>query len=329
MLVAVTFPMIWVGGLVTTYDAGMAVPDWPTTYGYNLLLYPWSTWIAGPWDLFIEHGHRLLGTLVGLLTIALVVAVWRWDARRWVRWLAALSLAAVVLQGSLGGLRVIADDVDIAMLHGCFGPAFFVLTALLATVVSPAWTAPGLPRVVEGAGALGRLALTTSLLAYVQLCIGAQLRHMPAWISPMQFRVVLVAHVALAVGILLAVLVTGYRALRLRRHGFALAAPAILLAEVVAQVGLGAATFVARYGWPSLLESQGWEASYVVAAEGRPQAWITTAHVALGSLVVATAAVIALRTMRFYSDPQSAGEADRFRVAHAPMPALVPSEVGR
>ena len=61
VLVCATFPLIWVGGLVTTYEAGMAVPDWPTTYGYNLFLYPWQTWICGPWDLFIEHGHRLLG----------------------------------------------------------------------------------------------------------------------------------------------------------------------------------------------------------------------------------------------------------------------------
>ena len=72
-----TFPLIWVGGLVTTYDAGMAVPDWPSTFGYNLFLYPWTTWFFGPWDLFIEHGHRLLGALVGLLTIGLLVSVMR------------------------------------------------------------------------------------------------------------------------------------------------------------------------------------------------------------------------------------------------------------
>ena len=74
-LALVTFPLIWVGGLVTTYDAGMAVPDWPGTYGYNLFRYPWQTWLAGPWDLFIEHGHRLLGATAGLLAIALVVVV--------------------------------------------------------------------------------------------------------------------------------------------------------------------------------------------------------------------------------------------------------------
>src|SRR5690554_3486515 len=81
LLVCVVFPLIWVGGLVTTYGAGMAVPDWPTTYGYNLFLYPWQTWVFGPWALFIEHGHRLLGALAGIITIALVVAVWRTDRR--------------------------------------------------------------------------------------------------------------------------------------------------------------------------------------------------------------------------------------------------------
>src|SRR6187399_93386 len=87
-LALVTFPLIWVGGLVTTYDAGMAVPDWPGTYGYNLLRYPWQTWIAGPWDLFIEHGHRLLGATAGVLTIGFVIAVFAGDGRLSMRFLA-------------------------------------------------------------------------------------------------------------------------------------------------------------------------------------------------------------------------------------------------
>ena len=75
LLTVLTFPLIWVGGLVTTTDAGMAVPDWPNTYGYNMLLYPWESWLLGPWDLFIEHGHRLLGALVGMVTIALMLSL--------------------------------------------------------------------------------------------------------------------------------------------------------------------------------------------------------------------------------------------------------------
>src|SRR5689334_16411672 len=121
-LALVTFPLIWVGGLVTTYDAGMAVPDWPNTYGYNLFLYPWQTWLYGPWELFIEHGHRLLGSLVGMLAIALVVSAWLCRASRAVRWLSVITLAAVVMQGTLGGLRVIEDQIQLAKIHGCFGP---------------------------------------------------------------------------------------------------------------------------------------------------------------------------------------------------------------
>ena len=76
-LACATFPLVWVGGLVTTTDAGMAVPDWPNTYGYNLFLYPWQTWLAGPWDIFVEHGHRLLGATVGMMTIGLLAVLWR------------------------------------------------------------------------------------------------------------------------------------------------------------------------------------------------------------------------------------------------------------
>src|SRR6188768_3417392 len=124
VLACATFPLVWVGGLVTTTDSGMAVPDWPNTYGYNLFLYPWQTWLYGPWDLFIEHGHRLLASSVGLLTIALLVALVRTESRRWIKVLGASALALVIFQGVLGGLRVRLDERTLAMLHGCTGPLF-------------------------------------------------------------------------------------------------------------------------------------------------------------------------------------------------------------
>src|SRR5689334_3625550 len=138
-LVCTTFPLLWVGGLVTTYKAGMAVPDWPTTYGYNMFLYPWQSWLAGPFDLFIEHGHRLLGATVGMLTIALVIVVWLRDSRRWMRGLSLAALAGVILQGSLGGMRVVLDRVTLAKIHGCVGPLFFATTVALAVVTSRRW----------------------------------------------------------------------------------------------------------------------------------------------------------------------------------------------
>ena len=140
-LAAVVFPLIWVGGLVTTYDAGMAVPDWPGTYGYNMFLYPVETWITGPFDLLVEHGHRLLGSLSGFIAIALVIVTWKTETRRSVRWFSVALLLLVIGQGVLGGLRVLLDARTLAKLHGCVGPAFFacrrrVLRSDLSVVVA-------------------------------------------------------------------------------------------------------------------------------------------------------------------------------------------------
>src|SRR5688500_16354004 len=99
-----TFPLIFMGGLVTSHGAGMSVPDWPNSYGYNMFTFPPSQWVGG---IFYEHTHRLMGTVVGMLSIALTVVAWRVERRRWVRWLATGVLGAVIFQGVLGGLRVI------------------------------------------------------------------------------------------------------------------------------------------------------------------------------------------------------------------------------
>src|SRR5271154_7161274 len=139
VLVCATFPLIWVGGLVTTYDAGMSVPDWPTTFGYNLFLYPWQTWLLGPWDLFIEHGHRLFASLVGLLTIILCVTLWVTKQPKWLKTLGLIALGGVIFQGVLGGMRVLLDERTLAMTHGCVGPAFFAFAAALAVVTSRRW----------------------------------------------------------------------------------------------------------------------------------------------------------------------------------------------
>src|SRR6266480_3193946 len=138
-LVCATFPLIWVGGMVTTYNAGMAVPDWPTTYGYNLFLYPWQTWFAGPWDLFIEHGHRLLGATAGVLSIALVVVVLVTDSRRSLVIASFGALALVFVQGVLGGARVLFDERLIALIHGCVGPLFFAYLGGLVVATSRWW----------------------------------------------------------------------------------------------------------------------------------------------------------------------------------------------
>src|SRR3954469_15311900 len=98
---AATLLLIFMGGLVTSHQAGMSVPDWPNSYGYNMFTFPPSKWVGG---IFYEHTHRLMTTVVGMLSIAATIIAWISEYRRWVKWLATSVLGAVIFQGVLGGL---------------------------------------------------------------------------------------------------------------------------------------------------------------------------------------------------------------------------------
>jgi cytochrome c oxidase assembly protein subunit 15 len=169
-----TFLLILAGGVVTTTGAGMAVPDWPTTFGYNMFLFPWAKMTGG---ILYEHSHRLIGSLVGLLTLTLAIVLWAVESRRWVRWLGAAALGAVVVQGVLGGLRVVLVAEQLALLHGVLAHAFLGLAASLALFTSPAWRSQATPLPVDVAVRLrfwsGCLIGTT----YLQIVLGAVLTH--------------------------------------------------------------------------------------------------------------------------------------------------------
>ena len=300
-LVCATFPMIWIGGLVTTYGAGMAVPDWPNTYGYNLLLYPWQTWVFGPFKLFIEHGHRLLGILVGLITISFLISTFISQRRPVVRWLGVAALFGVLLQGALGGMRVLFDEVQIAKIHGCVGPAFFAFTIALAVVTSRRWLSAVAER-NPALAAIERLALITTLLAYFQLVLGAQLRHLPVGARPGDFRIALLFHLGVAFVLLGHIVALSARVLRTERGDAWLKRPAIVLVAILlVQLSLGAGTWVTKYGWPAWMSRFDFAASYVATADSPWQAAITTAHVATGSLILGISLMIALRSGRLVS----------------------------
>ncbi|MGH7194201.1 MAG: COX15/CtaA family protein, partial [Candidatus Saccharimonadales bacterium] len=295
---------------MTTYDAGMAVPDWPTTYGYNLFLYPWQTWLLGPWDLFIEHGHRLLGAVVGMLTIVLAAALWLRDARRWMGWLGLAAVAGVVFQGVLGGLRVRLDERLLAQIHGCVGPVFFALASALAVCASRRWLCSAEPGAVDRGGPfrLPQAAATTAVLGYVQLLLGSQLRHMPVTADATMFRLAVFFHLIVAVVLTAHVFITWRRAEREAAGNSWLVRPARgLVALIVAQLALGAAAWVVNYGWPAWLSSYGWAAGFVVTREGFAQAIVTTGHVAFGSLILATAVVLALRSWKVAAEQPGLG----------------------
>jgi heme a synthase len=299
-LALVTFPLIWVGGLVTTYDAGMAVPDWPGTYGYNLLAYPWTTWIAGPWDLFIEHGHRLLGATAGFVAIALVVVTFRTDRRTWLRWATVGALALVIVQGALGGARVLLDERLVAMIHGCVGPLFFAYLAGLVVATSRWWNE--IERQPSPAGS--RLLQSAWILAgaaYLQLVLGAVLRHLPLSAPPQAFRIALLFHLIVAAALVLQVAWTAIQAWRTSSSSNRLRLPSLVaLSLVVLQIALGIGTYVAKYSWPAWLGEYQFAASFIVHEKSLSQSLITTAHVANGSLILFTSVLLATRASRLF-----------------------------
>ena len=284
-LVTVVFPLIWVGGLVTTTDAGMAVPDWPGTYGYNLFLYPISEWFFGPWDLFVEHGHRLLGSLAGILAITLVIVSWRQEPRRTVRWLAVSILGLVILQGVLGGVRVLKDLRWMAQIHGCVGPFFFATCVVFCVVTSRWWhqaqPSPPTRRLVAWAG--GGL-----LVSFLQLVLGTFLRHIPVAASPEPFRWLVMAHVTVAVVLVLGTSAYWFLTRGRWTRGLGIR-PSIntLVVLILIQFGLGLATWVVKYGWPVWFEDQIWAATFVISEKTRGQVYTVNAHVAVGSLILA------------------------------------------
>src|SRR5207244_2012170 len=168
-----TLLLICSGGSVTSKNVGLAVPDWPTTFGYNMFLFPISKWVGG---ILFDHTHRLMGSLVGFLTI--ILAVWRWlsEDRQWVRKLGVIALAGVILQGILGGIRVTMLKDEIGIFHACLAQAFLGLLVVIALVTSQTWRQAN-SLASANAQKLRALALATTAIIYIQLALGATMRH--------------------------------------------------------------------------------------------------------------------------------------------------------
>src|SRR5215831_17292047 len=189
-LVASTVLLILAGSLVTSHDAGLSVPDWPTSYGWNMFTFPPSMWVA---NILYEHGHRLIASTVGFLTIVLAAWIWIADSRRWMRSLGLAALGAVIAQGVLGGLTVILFlPPAVSTAHAGLAEIFFCLTVAIAIFTSPGWQ--------RGYGRGGRspaddprlrlLATTTTALVFVQILIGATMRHTGAGLAIPDFPLV-------------------------------------------------------------------------------------------------------------------------------------------
>ncbi len=303
-LVCVTFLLVIAGGLVTSTGSGLAVPDWPLSYGQ--LMPPMVGGIR------YEHTHRIIASFVGLMTLGLTVWTLSIEKRRWVRWLAIAAFGAVVLQGILGGLTVLyLLPAPISIFHACLAQTFLALIVSLGFVTSREWMAPASASVLasvpfpagtglatvdlnknlsrNGSGtALKRLLFLSAGFIYLQLILGAAIRHT-------HFDVLVIPHIIVAFLVLVHVSLALTHVLKNHEAVYddcfaakkKLTRPAIGLAFLTLfQMSLGMGAFVYRI---------------MLAQTPQPtfgRIFFLTAHQVLGSVLLATAVFFILRVLR-------------------------------
>jgi cytochrome c oxidase assembly protein subunit 15 len=280
---AATLLLVVAGGLVTSTESGLSVPDWPTTYGQNPFTFPLSKMVGG---IRFEHTHRLVASTVGLMTFVLAAWLQRREKRAWVRRLGWAALAAVVAQGVLGGLTVIfLLPTGVSVAHACLAQTFFCIVVTLAVATSPRF-ATGEP---AGASPVSRTAVLTVALVFLQLLVGAVMRHTKAGLAipdfPLAFGRLVPPMTSFAVAIHFA-----------HRIGAVVVAGAIAVCVVQA----------VRSGRPGL-SRMAWLMAAIVALQGtlgaltvlsKKDVIITTAHVATGALLLGASVVLAITSRR-------------------------------
>ncbi len=268
---------IGMGALVTTLDAGMAFMDWPTSDGQNMFLYPWLPDFHANRDKFVEHGHRLAGSLIGMFSIGLVVFTLRREPRGWMRALSIGILSAVVLQGLLGGFRVIADARVAALVHGSFASLIFATITVFALATGAKWRSPPTTEISSG---LKFLALATPVVVFSQSLLGGLVRHL---------GLALHEHLAgaiFATVLAVAVIVASWRSNQTWLRSAAMGLLAVLLVQLV----FGAGAWVTRFGYPP--------AGYVAVQQALEQILFRTAHAVAAMFVLMMSVQLAVRVLR-------------------------------
>lgn len=295
---AATFSLIFVGALVTSTGSGLAVPDWPLSFGQ---IFP--PMVGG---VLFEHGHRMVAATVGMLMVTLMVLLSRWETRSWVRWLARGAVLAVVLQGLLGGLTVLLRlPTLVSVTHACLAQAFFCLTVILAVCTAPGWYVQRRQRVETLSPSLRLIATGTTVMIYVQLILGALMRHTGAGLAipdfplafgrlipPFELPGVFIhfLHRLGAVAVMFGIAWTVMRVLSQYPAEAYLRRPAFLLTGLLGiQLTLGAVTI--------------WTQRAVLPM---------TAHVAVGAAVLATSLLLTLRVYRLINSAVSVHRRDFF-----------------
>jgi cytochrome c oxidase assembly protein subunit 15 len=268
-------PLLFLGAEVTTRQVGMVDPAWPTV--------PWHLWLTGWLDrglgFLIEHGHRLAGWLVGFGALALMIGMWLREPRRWLCWLATAAACGVALQGLLGGLRVRLNELlgpDLALIHGCFGQLVFSLLVSVAVCTSRRWTAAS-ETPPEESTTQRRWSTALVCLLLLQLLLGALLRHKGGSLAQRGHLLVAFAVVATAAWLVRETWNSPDRRLQLTAR--------FLAVLIVLQLLLGVEAWMVKFATPA------WQVA-PPRVVGRDM--VRSAHVLVGSLILATSVVAAL-----------------------------------
>jgi cytochrome c oxidase assembly protein subunit 15 len=271
----VTLLLIVAGALVTSNDAGLSVPDWPTSFGS---IYKIPRMVGG---VRYEHSHRMVAEFVGLLTIILAIWTWRVEKRRWLRWLGVAALGTVIVQGVLGGLTVLFFlPALVSSAHAAVAQTFFCIAVLIAVFTGRGWVEEQ-PRVELDVRrpTLVTLTLLSIFVLYVQLILGAMFRHKGLSWWP---------HVVHAAVVAIVLSWTAIRAISVYHHIEAVRRPAVtMLGLMVAQLCLGFLAFITRVMWGR--DAVQPELPMIVA---------TVVHVAVGAMLLATTVILAIQVWR-------------------------------
>ncbi len=273
-----TFLLIIAGALVTGNEAGLSVPDWPLSYGS--LMPPWVG------NIRYEHGHRIIATFVGLLTVVLAIWIWKKETRKPIRLLGWVALGTVIVQGILGGITVLFFlPIPISVMHACLAQAFFCTVLSLAWMTSSAWKRDTTPLVQNEENLLlGRLGLLTTASIYLQLILGAALRHSKSGIA---FHII---------GAMIVTIVVAWVTSRVYRHHPDLASLTRLSLSLtlllVVQLCLGIGSYIIRLETRNDVQP----ALSMVA--------MTTSHVAVGALLLGTSLILTLQSFRLLAPPR-------------------------
>jgi len=297
LVACATFFLIIAGALVTSHDAGLATADWPLTEGRFLPKVESlgiNTGVNMVGNLFWEHGHRMVATTVGILTIGLVVFLSLKEKRTWVRRLGWLALVGVIAQGLLGGLTVkLMLPLAVSTAHATLAQLFFCTTVSLAVFTSASWIESRPAIEEQGSLAVRYVCVAAAATIFLQLVIGATLRHSATWDQPLPTELLL-THIGGAVAV--TILLGSAAFMILRRHSTEpfLARPAkVACSLLVLQLCLGVAAYLTRVASPNDPQPL------------KPMVVITVAHVACGALVFATTIVLTLRAFKVLRSPES------------------------